>query len=424
MPLGDPVPDSVFNALAKALGTGIPLSGNIEAGYTYIGQLIAHDIVSGDSGRVVSPFLSLNSIYGAPNCQARYFSGDRFFIGNPWHAADLPRDQNGVAIIPDKRNDENVIISQLQLLWMRFHNFLLDEGYAQTLREAREKVCLLFQVVVIEDFLKQLLHEQVHTHFFVTGGAGPGLTGERLPPEFTHAAFRFGHSMARQGYQLQDRSDPLRERPLLQLFRAQRPITKDEVVDWSFFFGDGVISRAQEAQKIDTFVVASMRRIHRPGQDEDIDIIRTNLMVGREAGVPTGYEMMSRLTDAGVDLQSLGIEKLTGYAKRSGLASSGVDLSHLPLWPYVLEEAMQENEGRNSGLGGLGSLICADVLRTSIKYAPISVFQNGIYDFDAVIARLGDLGRDLVDLGSANGSAPTRRIQMSQILKLFNEKGE
>ena len=35
---------------------------------------------------------------------------------------DLPRDANGRALIVDPRNDENLIISQLQVVFIKFHN--------------------------------------------------------------------------------------------------------------------------------------------------------------------------------------------------------------------------------------------------------------------------------------------------------------
>jgi hypothetical protein len=40
---------------------------------------------------------------------------------------DLQRNSDGVALIGDPRNDENIIVGQLQLTWLRFHNKVVDK---------------------------------------------------------------------------------------------------------------------------------------------------------------------------------------------------------------------------------------------------------------------------------------------------------
>src|SRR5205085_8415567 len=90
-----------------------------------------------------TPRLDLDSLYGSgpnndPFMYDQTVDGGKtsFLIGqNSNGERDLPRnvlpdDANGVpqgrALIGDPRNDENTIVSQLQLLFLRFHNKVVD----------------------------------------------------------------------------------------------------------------------------------------------------------------------------------------------------------------------------------------------------------------------------------------------------------
>ena len=39
---------------------------------------------------------------------------------------DLPRNQQGRALLGDARNDENLVVAQLHLLFVQFHNRVVD----------------------------------------------------------------------------------------------------------------------------------------------------------------------------------------------------------------------------------------------------------------------------------------------------------
>ena len=119
----------------------------IPAGYTYLGQFIDHDITfdpasslqkQNDPEALVdfrTPRLDLDNLYGrGPADQPYMFEPDgvHFRLGTQLTrndketpAKDLPR-INRRAIIGDKRNDENVIVSQLQGVFLQFHNTVAD----------------------------------------------------------------------------------------------------------------------------------------------------------------------------------------------------------------------------------------------------------------------------------------------------------
>lgn len=115
-------------------------NSGITAGYTYFGQFIDHDITfdpasslqkQNDVDGLVdfrTPRLDLDSVYGrGPDDQPYMFVGKKFRLGRklfelntPSKSMDLPRFVDPIikgaarALIGDKRNDENVIVSQLQ----------------------------------------------------------------------------------------------------------------------------------------------------------------------------------------------------------------------------------------------------------------------------------------------------------------------
>ena len=136
-------------------------AGDVPAGYTYLGQFIDHDltmdrtdVMFGDDVRPVdllqgrSPRLDLDSLYGngpgdaasakfyarRPAPQDRY--DDRDLDPTAAKAGhDLPRVGTGPnkaakrkALIPDPRNDENLVVAQTHLAMIHFHNKVARQG--------------------------------------------------------------------------------------------------------------------------------------------------------------------------------------------------------------------------------------------------------------------------------------------------------
>ena len=121
----------------------------IPAGYTYLGQFIDHDITFDPMSSLDrfndpdalqdfrTPRLDLDSVYGSgPDDQPFLYESDgkHLLVGDdkdfdPRAARpDLPRNTANPrrALIGDKRNDENLIVSQLHATMLRFHNRVLD----------------------------------------------------------------------------------------------------------------------------------------------------------------------------------------------------------------------------------------------------------------------------------------------------------
>ena len=122
--------------------------------------------------------------------------------------------RTGVAIIGDKRNDENIIVSQLQLIFLKFHNAVVDSADG-TFDEAQRLVRWHYQWVVVHDWLKRLCGDEARRQTSSAGQAAPesrssaptnSTTIRSCRSSSRSRAYRLGHSMLRGRYKInQDR---------------------------------------------------------------------------------------------------------------------------------------------------------------------------------------------------------------------------
>jgi len=74
---------------------------------------------------------------------------------------DLPRDANGVAIIGDPRNDENLIICQLHIAFMTLHNYFLDHQALGVFALAKQLTLYHYQWIIVHDFLPHVVGQNL-----------------------------------------------------------------------------------------------------------------------------------------------------------------------------------------------------------------------------------------------------------------------
>jgi hypothetical protein len=130
----------------------------VPSGYTYLGQFIGHEISfqprtlsaffksDESSQNLRTPKLDLDSIYGKGPVsdlllydQSLNFGRTHFYVDKElqinygdkvFRLYDLPRKSHNenlnVAIVPDSRNDENLLIAQLHLAFLLFHNKIVE----------------------------------------------------------------------------------------------------------------------------------------------------------------------------------------------------------------------------------------------------------------------------------------------------------
>src|SRR3954453_112640 len=118
--------------------------------------------------------------------------------------------QKRKAIIPDPRNDENLAVAQTHTAMIRFHNRVVDTQLGsvpptQKFDKAREIVTKHYQWMIRSDYLPRICQPGVVNDVFNNGrkafevGATP-TDVPTMPIEFSVAAFRLGHSIARAAY--------------------------------------------------------------------------------------------------------------------------------------------------------------------------------------------------------------------------------
>src|SRR6516162_4597421 len=160
-----------------------PEESGIPALYTYLGQFIDHDLTFDPASSLQmqddpdaltdfrTPAFDLDNVYGrGPSDQPYlYDGGDAFLLGDPIHggtdprARDLPRNSAQVrrALIGDPRNDENALVSQLQGLFLRFHNRILADNQGISFENAQSLLRFYYQYVILHDFLPRIIHSSV-----------------------------------------------------------------------------------------------------------------------------------------------------------------------------------------------------------------------------------------------------------------------
>ncbi|MDP3293876.1 MAG: peroxidase family protein [Nevskia sp.] len=209
----------------------------IPAAYTYFGQFVDHDLtldLVSSFERKVDPLclrnfrtaaLELDSVYGAgPHAAPYLYEGKdkgRLRLGTvrepldhfdplPDLAFDVPRWADDVPVIADARNDENLFVNQLQVALIRFHNRIYDtlkaSSHPDPFAEAQQLVRLHYQHVVLRDYLPKIVSQKLIDDIFEHGRRlyDPAKCAHEafMPIEFSTAAFRFGHAMVRNKYQI------------------------------------------------------------------------------------------------------------------------------------------------------------------------------------------------------------------------------
>jgi len=377
------------------------------AGMTFLGQFIDHDITLDvttsltananintlQNGR--SPALDLDNIYGqGPEAQPYLyvseknndFSGIKLLTGadipnaSELQQNDLLRSLHGRAIIGDPRNDENGIISQLQLAIIRFHNSVVDELSTQysghkLFEEARKLTTWHYQWVVIHDFLKKMCGNAVVNE--ILGGGRQFYTPKHgdpfIPVEFSVAAYRFGHSMIPQKIQIQKNESALELFGTL-LGRGFEPLSDLKgVVDWLELVDSSAGRNVQKAEKLDTKMATDLLKLPFIPPTSEQSLATRNLLRGQSFLLPSGEKIAEAMNRSASEIDTVNQQAKT-------IAGPDIDLSTgTPLWFYLLTEAevigketMPNQFEPGEGLGPVGARIVSETLIGLIEVDPRS----------------------------------------------------
>lgn len=408
--------------------------GRIPAGYTYLGQFIDHDLTldiapldeaATEGGRVNhrTAFLDLEHVYaGGPSISSFLYrkhgadsrdGAESFLLGCtgpstipktslPPTRNDLPRNVQGIALVGDARQDENLIISQLHVAFLRLHNIVIKDSkllapYSDAgsdFAKAQRLVTWHYQWLVRNDFLRTVLSRDVFDHLgarkfqpMIKISRG----SFRIPVEFSAAAFRFGHSMVRDEYQHNDHhfDAKLLENLMLRTGFGPSgavPVPEDWVIKWQRFFEfPGQPSIVQPSRKVDTRIAEGLFHLPIPqmrafnlapksvttfAPDPPELPIRT-LLRGARMGLPTGQDVAAVVKALQPRARFLKSAEIAPGPHQDILTHPDYRFDkETPLWYYILKEAEVLEGG--ASLGTVGSRIVGEVIIAALASDPNS----------------------------------------------------
>lgn len=364
------------------------------AGMTFLGQFLDHDMTSDPTSSLErqvdpeqianfrTPSFGLDSVYGSgPSASPHLYDqsatgkGIKFLVeetGTPGKQ-DLPRNSQSTALIGDPRNDENLVISQLQLAFLKFHNAVVDHVVSEigltdsgaVFAEAQRIVRWHYQWIITHEFLVKTCGQTVVDDVINNGRKFyKWRNGPFIPVEFSVAAYRFGHSQVRPSYRANFTGNPGGTPFFAMIFNAQSLPVGDpddltcgvraprRFIDWPTFFdfGDG---NMRPNKKIDTTLSTALFKL--PGSvvsnpdpmANPNSLAQRNLLRHLTFSLPSGQRVAKSML---LDVLS--------PTELSDLKPFGMD-DRTPLWFYILREAGARENGER--LGPVGGRIVTEV---------------------------------------------------------------
>ncbi|MEO0619063.1 MAG: peroxidase family protein [Pseudomonadota bacterium] len=315
-----------------------------------------------------------------------------------------------VALIGDPRNDENVVISQMQAGFIAFHNrmvdlllekdgidlaaldadianapTLLDRRKAEERRHkvegdiferARRHTVHYYHRMLVEDFLPRVLginrvasiRENGRQFYFPKGFRNAktgGLITPFIPVEFSVAAYRYGHAQVRNSYALSGQTQGV---PLFGSgagpdgidMMGFKPISRPLMIDWRYFFPyDGADGLVQLSRPINTSLPDALFKLVEGGivpPGAVASLASRNLNRGRIYNLPSGQALARVMKIPSRDIVAADLHTRTI-----------LKLRETPLWYYILQESKQQGVEAHSS-GAHAYLKAARVAKSSLIY--------------------------------------------------------
>lgn len=300
---------------------------DMDVGLVFLGQFIDHDLTANDQFQtggssnaerpinLRTPFLDLDHIYGhGPNAQPSFYE-NRLYLRLSEDGKDVVR-QSGIAQIVDKRDDITGLTLQVHIAFRKFHNAIVNKllngnspnKLKANLRNkifemARNEMIGSYQGIVYNEFSKALLGRDLNLNY-------PKITN--IPVEFSAAVFRIGHTLVPNEIKVNESGDMLS--PTSTDLRGENRI----VVPWNLLVG----KNAGKAGRFDAKIAPVMQKLFIPLAPQDpegtlmvggdnqnlgagklidgvlhLDLIETNILRAREQKLPSGEEILAKISN-------------------------------------------------------------------------------------------------------------------------------
>lgn len=382
--------------LQQPLLANNPDNPDLTAGMTFLGQFLDHDMTLDITSSLEqqvdpemiqnfrTPTFGLDSVYGlGPSGSPHLFDqtvdnglttllveaipGSDSVCKDGSIKFDLPRNSQGTALIGDPRNDENIVLSQLHVAFLRFHNAIVHklktelglQNPTDVFLEAQRLTRWHYQWIIVNEFLPKTIGKELLKNILTKGRQFYAWkNAPYIPVEFSVAAYRFGHSQVRPSYRVH--FGKTAEPDLFALFfndnLAVNPVAIDmrggtreanRFIDWQTFF-DFEDNRARQNKRIDAKLSTVLFDLPGLPPGGPQSLAQLNLLRQLTFKIPSGQRVAN----------AMGIKPLPDedFAELKAFNLH----NRTPLWYYCLKEADVTADGKR--LGPVGGRIVGEVM--------------------------------------------------------------
>lgn len=364
-------------------------SANIPAGYTYLAQLMGHDLghtVAASSiphianSEMVNSYnrynltqnpLTLETIYGLGPLGSPHLYNARNFLFRIDESARLAPNESATPLLYDQRNRDTLMLHKMAVIWIQFHNriarlIMLEDGhtendhlnqsyYFEVFVKARSVVLKAWHDVLVNDLLKAISYPEAY--------ALPDTDLDQIflldDVSVLNGIFRSFHALPLASYRLN--SGQVSNFRLLGA--GKQGERSNWRINWGYFFGEGALNKTGFSASYSHLFTALAGT---PIMNADLaSAILANPLHSQSEALKAAHAALP----AGLkrDISATQLEQLFNN-RAAGLGIAGVPKGafiNAPLFLHLMLEA--QFYGENGGLGPFGSILLRRYLVSQIS---------------------------------------------------------